>query len=75
MNLEQANKVIMLSNYQEKQQAVVDCMILTWSDVDAGAYGFTGYDKLSKAIANRTDEQSIDIAQAILDRQADLATA
>jgi len=67
----EAKRIINLSTYAEKQEAVVDAMILQWSDVDAGTYGFTGYDTLSKVIANATEEQNIDIAQAILDRRAD----
>lgn len=71
LTLREAKRIIMLSTYAEKQQGVVDAMILQWSDVDAGAYGFRGYDTLSKALINATDEQNIDIAQAILDRRAD----
>jgi hypothetical protein len=75
MSNNEAKRIITLSNYEEKQQAVVDAMILQWHDVDAGAYGFQGYETLRKAIANATDEQNIDIANAILDRRADKVLA
>lgn len=66
-----ARRVILSATYAEKQQAIVDCMLLTWNQADAGEYGFTGYENVSRIIRNADDETKEDIANAILDRRAD----
>lgn len=66
-----AHRIIMTAGYDEKQQGLVDAMLMTWRELDEGSYGFTGYDNTYKALAKLTDEQQVDVAQAILDRRAD----
>jgi hypothetical protein len=69
-----AHKLITLASYAEKQQGLVDAMLCTWSELEAGAYGFRGYDNTYKAIGKLTEDQQTEVAQAILDRRADNET-
>ena len=65
------HRVIVTSNYSEKQQGIIDAMLATWTELEAGAYGFTGYDYTYKVLDKLTEEQQIDVAQAIMDRRTD----
>lgn len=67
----ETSRIIFTASFEELQQAVVDCMLLSWDEVEAGEYGFTGYDNTHKAISQADTETRDDIAQAILDRRAD----
>ena len=71
VNKETAHKIITLASYSEKQQALVDAMLMTWRELEEGAYGFTGYDNTYRAIGKLTEDQQIEVAQAIMDRRAD----
>ena len=66
-----AHRIIMTSSYAEKQQALVDSMLATWQDLEAGLYGFKGYDSLHKMLDKLTEEQQIEVANAIIDRRND----
>jgi len=65
------NRVIAAASHSDKQQAIVDCMLATWSELEAGAYGFRGYDYTYKVLDTLNDEQIEDVANAIKDRQLD----
>lgn len=73
--MKDARRVILSATYAEKQQAVVDAMLLTWDEADAGEYGFTGYENVSRIILNADLDTKQDIADAILDRRADRVLA
>lgn len=59
-----AHRIIFSSRYEEKQQALIDTMLCSWSDVST-------YNDLYRNIDKLTEEQQIDVAQAILDRRED----
>ena len=63
-----AHKIITLASYDEKQQALVDTMLCTWSEIET-------YNQTYTAISKLTDDQQIDVAQAILDRREDKVKA
>lgn len=71
INKDTAHRIIITASYSEKQQGLVDAMLCTWSDLEEGAYGFSGYDNTYKAIAKLTEDQQIEVAQAIYDRRED----
>ena len=66
-----AMRIIYTASFSEKQQGLVDTMLCNWQELEAGDYGFTGYDNTYRALGKLTDAQQIDVAQAILDRRAD----
>lgn len=59
-----AHRIITTSAYTEKQQALINAMLCTWDEVGT-------YNDLYRNIGKLTDEQQIDVAQAILDRRID----
>lgn len=59
-----AHKIITLANYSEKQQGLVDAMLVTWNDIE-------GYNETYAAISKLTEEQQNEVAQAIIDRRND----
>lgn len=69
--ISQAQRIVRTASYEEKRQAVVDATLANWHELDAGAYGFTGYEKLNKIINKATDAELIDVAQYIIDRRED----
>lgn len=66
-----ARQIILSATYAEKQQAAVDCMLLTWAEADAGDYGFRGYETVNKLFRDADTETRIDLANAIKDRRID----
>lgn len=59
-----AHRIIVTSSYDEKQQGLVDSMLVTWSDIE-------GYNETYRTIDRLTEEQQIDVAQNILYRRED----
>lgn len=66
-----AHRIICTAGYDEKQQGLVDAMLCSWQELEAGAYGFTGYDNTYKALDKLTESQQVEVAQAIIDRRSD----
>lgn len=64
VNNDNAHRIIVTSQYHEKQQALIDSMLCTWSDVST-------YNDLYRNIDNLTQSQQVDVAQAIVDRRND----
>jgi len=71
VNATNAHRIICTAGYDEKQQGLVDAMLCNWDELEAGSYGFAGYDNTYKALDKLTEDQQIDVAQAIIDRRTD----
>lgn len=59
-----AHRIIVTSGYEEKQQGLVDTMLCTWSELST-------YNDVYKNLGKLTEEQQVEVAQAILYRRED----
>lgn len=62
--IDNAHRIIVTSGYEEKQQGLVDTMLCTWSELST-------YNDVYKNLGKLTEEQQVEVAQAILYRRED----
>lgn len=62
--IDNAHRIIVTSGYEEKQQGLVDTMLCTWSELST-------YNDVYKNLDKLTEEQQVEVAQAILYRRED----
>jgi hypothetical protein len=58
-------RILRTANHDELRESMAKCMILTYTQIDGGLYGFTGYDLLRKTLLNLPEEDKKSVAEYI----------